>query len=124
VSLLRNATSGAIIATRIDRASTFMERTFGLLGRSHVRPDEGLWFDRCSAIHTLGMRTSIDIIFMDRDNAVLKLCPNVRTWRWAVVCRTARGVIELGCGALREADIMPGDRLELVINTVVDRVTL
>jgi uncharacterized membrane protein (UPF0127 family) len=117
MGLLRNATSGAIIATRVDRASTFFDRAIGLLARAHVRPDEGLWFDRCSAIHTLGMRSSIDIIFVDDKNAVIQLCPDVRSWRWAVVCRKARGVIELGCGALREVDIIPGDRRELVAAT-------
>jgi uncharacterized membrane protein (UPF0127 family) len=112
--VLRNATSGAIIATRVGWANSFLVRAIGLLAHAQVRPDEGLWFDRCSAIHTLGMRTPIDVIFVDRDNVVIRLCPNVAAWQWAVVCRRARGVIELGCGALRGADIAPGDRLELV----------
>jgi uncharacterized membrane protein (UPF0127 family) len=55
VGLLRNATTGAVIATRVDRATTFLERTVGLRARPRVRPDEGLWFDNCSAINTLGM---------------------------------------------------------------------
>jgi hypothetical protein len=30
------------------------------------------------------------------------------------MCRGARSVIELGSGALRSVDVIPGDRLELV----------
>jgi uncharacterized membrane protein (UPF0127 family) len=114
MAVLRNATSGAIIATRVDRVTTFLERAVGLLGRSRVRPDEGLWFDRCSAIHTLGMRIPIDVIFVNSENCVVRLCPDVHSGRWALGCRGARGVIELGSGALRESDVMQGDRLELI----------
>jgi hypothetical protein len=60
MGLLRNATTGAIIATRVDRAGTFLERTVGLRARPRVRPDEGLWFDDRSAINTIGMQMPID----------------------------------------------------------------
>jgi uncharacterized membrane protein (UPF0127 family) len=114
MAFLRNATSGAIIATRVERANNFIERAIGLLGRSRVRPDEGLWFAKCSAIHTLGMKITIDVIFVDAKGHILKLIGNVRPGLWSVSCRGARDVIELGGGALRECDLMPGDRLELV----------
>jgi uncharacterized membrane protein (UPF0127 family) len=113
VGLLRNATTGAVIATRVDRATTFLERTVGLRARPRVRPDEGLWFDNCSAINTLGMQAPIDVIFIDAQNTVVLLCPEVRGGMWSLVCRDAVSAIELGGGALREVDVVPGDRLEL-----------
>jgi uncharacterized protein len=114
MSLLRNASTGEIIATRIDRVISFVERAVGLLGRPGLRPDEGIWIDRCSAIHTVGMRTPIDVIFLDRNQNVVRVCPQVASFRWAVVCPRASTVVELGPGALRFSDILPGDRLELV----------
>jgi uncharacterized membrane protein (UPF0127 family) len=60
------------------------------------------------------MQTPIDVVFLDPKNAVMRLCPEVRAWRWAVVCRGAASVVELGPGALSEVDIMLGDQLELV----------
>jgi uncharacterized membrane protein (UPF0127 family) len=114
MGLLRNATSGAIIATRVERATSFLERTVGLRARSRIRPDEGLWFDRCSAINTLGMQMPIDVIFVDAEDVVVLLCPQVRVGLWSLVCRAASSAIELGSGALREVDVIPGDRLELV----------
>jgi uncharacterized membrane protein (UPF0127 family) len=62
----------------------------------------------------MGMRASIDVIFLDTNNSVLRLCPMVPQWRLALVCRGARSVVELGSGALRAVDVIPGDRLELV----------
>lgn len=61
----------------------------------------------------MGMRAPIDIIFVDAANCVVRLCPDVRSWRWAIVCWKARSVIELGSGALKEVDVMTGDRLVL-----------
>ena len=113
MGVLLNANTGNVIATRVEIASTFIQRAFGLLAREFIRRDEGMWFQRCSAIHTLGMRVPIDIIFVDASGCVVRLCPDVKQWRPAIVCLQAAGVIQLGSGALREIDIMPGDRLVL-----------
>lgn len=113
MGVLLNASTGNVIATRVEIASTFVQRAFGLLAREVVRRDEGLWLRRCSAIHTLGMRVPIDIIFVDASDRVVRLCPDVKQWRPAIVCLQAASVIELGNGALREIDVMPGDRLKL-----------
>jgi uncharacterized membrane protein (UPF0127 family) len=112
--VLRNANTGQIIATRIGQAATFVERAVGLIGRPNLRPDEGIWLDKCSAIHTVGMRSAIDVIFLDRDQQVVRICPGVGAFRWAVVCPGASSVVELGPGALALTDILLGDRLELL----------
>jgi hypothetical protein len=114
MALLRNANTGQIIATRVQPAASLIERTVGLLMRREIRPDEGLWIEPCSAIHTMGMRVPIDVIFLDKAKRVLRLHPKVPRWRWALVCWKARSVVELGSGALQEIDLLPGDRLELV----------
>lgn len=112
--LLRNSTTGTIVATRIDRLSGFLQRAVGLLARSRVQRDEGVWITRCRAIHTIGMRTSIDVIFVDRDGRVLRVDRDVKPNRLSLSCRQAKGVVELGGGALSQIDVLPGDRLELV----------
>lgn len=112
--LLRNSTTGTIVATRIDRLSGFLQRAVGLLARSRVQRDEGVWITRCRAIHTIGMRTSIDVIFVDRDGRVLRVDRDVKPNRLSLSCRQAMGVVELGGGALSQIDVLPGDRLELV----------
>src|SRR6202011_4945797 len=107
-------TTGRIVATRIDRLSSFLHRAVGLLARTTIRPDEGVWITSCKAIHTLGMRVAIDVIFVDRDGHVIRVVHNVRPNTVARSCKGAQGVVELGCGALREVDVLPGDVLELV----------
>jgi uncharacterized membrane protein (UPF0127 family) len=111
---LRNTTTGRILATRIDRLSSFLHRAVGLLARTTIRPDEGVWITSCRAIHTIGMRVAIDVIFVDGESRVLRAVSNVRPNRLALSCRGAEAVVELGSGALRDIDLLPGDRLELV----------
>jgi uncharacterized protein len=112
--LLRNATTAAIVATRVDRLTGFLQRAVGLLARSHVQCDEGVWLTSCCAIHTIGMRAKIDVIFVDRNDRVLRVESDVAPNRLALICRQAKGVIELGGGALSLIDVLPGDRLELL----------
>jgi uncharacterized membrane protein (UPF0127 family) len=112
--LLRNSTTDTIIATRIDRLTGFLQRAVGLLARSHIQRDEGIWITSCRAIHTIGMRKKIDVIFVDREGRVLRVDRDVAPNRLALSCREADGVIELGAGALSQVDVLLGDRLELV----------
>ena len=124
--LLRNTTTDRIVATRIDRLSTFFQRAVGLLARNTLRPDEGVWINSCNAIHTIGtrmpptkmtsigLRVPIDVIFVGGDGRVMRLCRDVRPNRLALTCPQAASVVELGSGALREVDVVPGDYLELV----------
>ncbi|TAM56276.1 DUF192 domain-containing protein [bacterium] len=110
---LYNATTGRLVAAHVRRADGFFERAVGLLPKRAVAPGEGLWFDGCSAIHTMGMRATIDVIFLDREGHVLREVELARPWRALIACRGAHAVVELGAGALRANDIALGDRLAL-----------
>ncbi len=113
MAILRNPATGAVIATRVEPALTWFERTVGLIPRRNIEPDEGLWIERCSAIHTLGMRVSIDVIFVNAQGRVVRLCPGVPRSKLAVVCWAAHSVIELGSGALQKSALLLGDPLQL-----------
>lgn len=114
MAVLWNATTGNIVATRIDILSTFLQRAVGLLARPSMRGDEGVLIRPCRAIHTMGMRFPIDVVFADGQNRVLRVVSEVRPNRPLLACPGATIVIELGRGVLRDIEILPGDRLELV----------
>jgi uncharacterized protein len=111
--IVRNVTSGAVIATRVDRASNPWTRGIGLLPRSSVAPDEGLWIDGCGVVHTIGMRAALDLFFLDRAGSVLKIVCSVRPFRAAIGCARAVAVLELGAGESDARDVLVGDRLTL-----------
>lgn len=112
-AVLRNATSGAVVAHSVGRATNPLTRGIGLLGRARLSPDEGLWIDGCSAVHTLGMRATLDLYFLDRDQRVVRIVAGVRPNRLAVTCRNAATVVELGAVAEEGRAIALGDRLVL-----------
>lgn len=110
---IRNATTGEILATDVKKATGWYERMLGLIPRKHVPPSEGVWFDDCAIIHTIGMQTRIDVVFLDRENRVLRTLCAVAQNRIALTCYGAQAVVELGTGTLTQSDVLVGDRLEL-----------
>jgi uncharacterized membrane protein (UPF0127 family) len=111
---LRNLRTGEIVATHVQSAANFITRGVGLLGRAAVEPHEGLWIRPCSSIHTLGMRATIDVFFLDRNDTVLRIVPAAAPGKLMISCRGAASVVELGSGSERpERGVAIGDRLAL-----------
>lgn len=111
--VLKNATTGEILAEHVRYADSWWDRLAGFIPKSIVQPDEGLWFRDCWAIHTMCMRAHIDVIFLDAQACVVRTDRGVRLNRPLVACPGARNVVELGAGALDGRDLLVGDRLEL-----------
>lgn len=109
---LRSFATGATIATvRIARGP--LHRAVGLLLTETLAAHEGMWFDDCAAIHTLGMRYPIDVIFLNRDSRVIQTIESVPPHKLAVTCLKATVTIELGSGTLERSRVERGDRLYL-----------
>ena len=98
------------LATRVSVAGTSQARRQGLLGKERIEPESGLWIAPCEAIHTFGMRTSIDVIFLDRHSRVSKLVSNLKPRRIAL-CLKAASVLELGGGNIAQSETRVGDQL-------------
>jgi hypothetical protein len=92
-----------------DRGET---RRKGLLGRDRLSANEGLWIVPCEAVHTFGMRFSIDLVYLDRRCRVRKVRREVAPWKLSG-CLTAHSVLELAPGTILETQTQPGDTLEI-----------
>src|ERR671923_2076176 len=88
---------GSPVCERCLLAETPLTRLKGLLGRRELPPGEGLLLRPTSSIHMFFMRFAIDAVWVDRDLTVLKISPELGTWKTAA-CRGARGVVELPAG--------------------------
>ena len=111
--VLKNATTGAVLAKRVRHAKSSWRRIVGWLHRSSISTDEGLLFEKCGMIHTIGMRTAIDVLFLDRRYRVSDIMPNVEPGRFQVGCMKAHSVLEMGPGFIELHDVLVGDRLLL-----------
>jgi hypothetical protein len=112
---LRGVDDGRTIARRVRRADSFLARLVGLMGRSRLGADEGLYLPGTSGVHMFFMRFAIDCIFLSRPAAdgtqrVVAIRRGLRPWRgviWHVP--GAAGVVELGSGALEASRVQRGD---------------
>ena len=107
-----NATRGAAVATKVERADTAASRSKGLLGRESLAADEALWIVPCPMIHTFFMKFPIDVLFLDADLQVRRVIEDLKPWRLSPWVLSARSVLELKGGALKGA-VRVGDRLEM-----------
>jgi uncharacterized protein len=90
-----------------------LARMKGLLGRSELARDEGLWIVPCNSIHMFFMRFAIDAIFVDRDMRVVRVHRDVQPWGMARGGKGAHSVLELAAGTAAAFNIREGDQLTL-----------
>lgn len=107
---LVNAQTGAVVAGSVEIARTRAARRRGLLGREGLPRGWALVIARCKAIHTIGMRFAIDVVFVDADGCVRKIVRGLGPRRIAIAPR-AWAAIELAAGELRPDRLSVGDRL-------------
>ena len=107
-NVLFDETTGVELASALELADTLLTRMRGLLGRRGLHQGQGMRFEPGGAIHTMFMRFAIDVIFLDRDDRVLKVVHSLRPWRFAGAGGT-RAVVELPAGTLAELEIHEGD---------------
>ncbi len=106
--VLVNDRTGARLATKLELAANPLRRMVGLLGRPSLAEGGGMRFQPASSIHTLFMRFPIDVLFLDKDELVLKRVHSLQPWRFAAA-RGAKYVVELPAGTLLRHDIEVGD---------------
>jgi uncharacterized membrane protein (UPF0127 family) len=82
----------------------------GLMGQRRLSEGEALLIDPCNSVHTFFMRFPIDVLFLDRDDRVLKMSTEIRPFRVAIG-RGARRVLELATGRAKLAGVRVGDRI-------------
>jgi len=109
---LRNARTGAVVASRLSTAFDSKSRRTGLLKHTGLGADEALFIAPTNAIHTWFMKFAIDVAFVKRDGEVVKTRTAIPPWRMSAAMR-AYAVVELSPGALDRAGVRPGDRLTI-----------
>ena len=102
--------TNARVLASADTASTRQQRRKGLLGRDRL--EGAMVIEPCRWVHTLGMRFSIDVAFLDADGLVIRTVQMPRHRLGMPVVR-ARSVIEAEAGAFARWGVHVGDVIEL-----------
>jgi uncharacterized membrane protein (UPF0127 family) len=78
----------------------------------HAANGGALLIERTRSVHTFGMRSSIDVAFLDEDLTVIDVA-HVPPWRMTVPRLRCKKVLEAESGAFERWRLRQGDRLEL-----------
>jgi uncharacterized membrane protein (UPF0127 family) len=94
----------------LSHADTWPARLKGLLGQPGLPPATGLWIRPCNSVHSLFMRFSIDLIYLNRAGQVVGLRAQLKPWRLSL-CWAAHSVVELAGGECQRLAIRLGDQI-------------
>ena len=119
---LVNQDRSTTLAERVRLAGSSVTRRSGLRRYASLEITEGLAIAPCEAIHTFGMRFSIDVIFLDAGYRIRRIAECLSPNRIAV-CLAASLAVELSPGTLRRSRSLTGDllRFELIENPDQER---
>lgn len=85
---------------QVPVAQTVISRLLGLSHLDYCEAGEGLLIPRCSAVHTFGMRFTLDLLFLDR---------SLRPLRRAVDVGPGRFICHSGSWAVLEVPVKGGE---------------
>ncbi len=108
---ITNLDKKTCLATQIRVANTLFTRMRGLLGQKVISSNEAIWIVPCKGIHTIGLKFSIDVIFLDGGNRVIHLIPHLKQNKLSPLKLRAQSVLELAVGSIAATGTEIGDRL-------------
>lgn len=111
---VRNKSRGTILGRAVRVADSFLSRLLGVSRSSGLDPGEGLLISPCRAVHTIGQKRTMDVVFIDRRGRVVALHPRLRPMRLTRWIRAAEYVLELPEGTIAETDTEVADQLAWV----------
>jgi uncharacterized membrane protein (UPF0127 family) len=119
----RNVTRQTVLSSRTEVAASLWAKFKGLMGRSSLPADTGLWLPDSNGIHMMFMRFPIDAIFLgqpdpgaDGARTVVSVNRDLHTWTGLVpLIRGAHGVIELPVGTIDASGTVVGDLVTLTV---------
>ena len=110
-----NSTISSTIADKAVMANRVFSRAKGLLGRKGLDKGEAVVLKPCNSIHTFFMRFAIDVIFIDKNNKVIKTVFSVKPFRLTAIYWMSSQAIELHVGTILSSNTEKGDSLSFII---------
>jgi uncharacterized membrane protein (UPF0127 family) len=100
------------VATRVEVASSLIQKTLGLMFSKDLGNKDALLIESCNSIHTFFMNYPIDVVFLSKNDEVIKVYRNLKPWRMTPMYFKASKVLELMGGTLHES-VVVGDKLDI-----------
>lgn len=109
-----NITKNTVISEDAVLADVPFKRMKGLLGKKYLGKSEALILKPCNSVHTFFMRFPIDVLFLDKNNRVVKAINSLKPFRVTPIYFTATLAIELPIGTIQGTSTRQDDILQLI----------
>jgi len=106
--ILKNLTKNTLISGNLKEASSFSDRTFGLLKKNNP---QSLLFRTRFGIHTFGLIDPIDVLALDSHWKVVKICTHLKPNRLFFYNPLFSIVIELPENSIKSSNTTTDDLL-------------
>jgi len=111
-----NVTRDRCLADTAIMSDNFFSRLRGLMGRSSLPSGCCMVIKPCRSIHTMFMRFSLDVLFVDRRNKVVAMVCDLSPFRFSRYIKQACLAIEFPAGSLKSTGTVPGDLIEIMMH--------
>lgn len=111
-----NVTRQAFLSLGVTIAETPFARMRGLLGQPRLRSGEAVWFLPSHGIHTIGLRSPVDVLYLDSNRRIVSLIDNLAPLHIPMFRRNCASVLLLPVRTVFDSGTQIGD--QLLINSV------
>jgi hypothetical protein len=111
---IRIAKNQEVLAGKVQIASSFYDRLLGLMFCKDLKKKgDALLLTSCNSIHTCFMRFSIDVVFISKNNEVVKIIKSIPPWRMTWLYWRASSVLEMEANTLNQS-LKVGDKVDII----------
>ncbi|MCL5438762.1 MAG: DUF192 domain-containing protein [Patescibacteria group bacterium] len=108
-----------MIKLKVKILRSFKEKTIGLLNAKKAIP---VFIKTRFGIHTFGLKFSIDVLVLDKNDKVVKISKNLRPDRIFLWNPVFNKIVELPSGEINKNKIKIGDKIRIIsYNTVHEK---
>ena len=96
-------------------AKGFFSRLIGLQGRTDwPKRYQGVYFPKCSSVHTFFTLLKPDVVFLDKKGKILKIIASAKPWRVFFGPSGSRHCLELPRNRAKKLGLRPGAGIKIV----------
>lgn len=104
-----NKQKNTTLAENAIIADTIFKRMKGLLGYKEIKKGNALILNPCNSIHTFFMQFPIDVLFLNKNNQVIKIIYSIKPFRLTNIYLSSKIAIEFPSGTIKSSQTQKGD---------------
>jgi uncharacterized membrane protein (UPF0127 family) len=110
-----NQTSESFLSFGVTVADGILARLKEIIGKRTASLDEGLWVARPKVIHSFGVFSARDLVYLDEEYRVLQAVEAFPSFHLARPCADAASVLELPVHTIYSSNTQPGNQLVVCV---------